>query len=138
LTKQDRFTPRVDQGEHVFRFWLNAGDAGKRLTAVDREALAHNERPFALSYWPSGDDETPHDGPRLSDGAVQVAALKRAEDGRDLIARFFEPTGKPRKTTLTLPAWGIKTAVQLKPFELKTLRINLKTKRIHEVSLLED
>jgi len=138
LTQQDRFTPRVDQGEHLFRFWLNGGEAAERLNSVDREALAHNELAFALSYWPSGTDEMPPDGPRLSDGAVQLVALKRAEDGRDLIARLFEPTGKPRTTTFAVPAWGISIDVAMNPFELKTLRINLETCRSREVSLLEE
>jgi alpha-mannosidase len=138
LTQQDRFTPRVDQGEHVFRFWLNGGYAPKRLEAVDREALVHNEKPFALSYWPSGEDELPHRGVTLSDRVVQMTAFKRAEDGNDLIIRLFEPTGQKRKTTLSVSAWGIKVPVQMKPFELKTIRVNLKTGKTREVSLLEE
>jgi alpha-mannosidase len=138
LTQQERFTPRVDQGEHVFRFWLNGGADGERLRAVDREALTHNERPLALSYWPSGNDEPTGRGPRLSGGVVQLTAFKRAEDGNDLIVRLFEPTGSPQETTLTVPAWGIKVAVHLGAFEIKTLRINLKTGRSRDVSLLEE
>jgi len=138
LTQQDRLTPRIDQGEHIFRFWLNGGYAPKRLETVDREALVKNETPFALSYWPSGDDELPHRGPTLSDRVVQLTALKRAEDGRGLIVRLFEPSGRARKTTLSVSAWGIKVPVQMNPFELKTLRIDLSTGVAREVNLLEE
>ena len=31
IVRQDRFEPRVDQGDHVFQFWLNAGPATERL-----------------------------------------------------------------------------------------------------------
>ncbi|NLC55793.1 MAG: alpha-mannosidase, partial [Armatimonadetes bacterium] len=47
VVPQDRYTPRIDQGERLFRFWINAGPAAARLAVVDREALAHNEKPFA-------------------------------------------------------------------------------------------
>ena len=138
LTQQERLTPRIDQGEHVFRFWLNGGPEKNRLRVVDREASTHNEQPFALSYWPSGDGETPAGGPKLSDRTVQLTAFKRAESGRDLIVRLFEPTGQRRKTTLSLPSWGTRIPVQMSPIELKTLRISLKTGHSTEVSLLED
>ena len=138
LTKQDRLTPRVDQGEHIFRFWLNGGAVSDRLRVVDREALTHNEKPFALCYWPSGDDKSPPRGPTLSDRAVQLIALKRAESGGDLIVRLFEPTGQRRKTTLSLPPWGLKISIEMGPFEIKTLRKNLKTGRSTEVNLLEE
>jgi len=122
----------------LYRFWLTGGPARESLSAVDREALAHNEKPFALSYWPSGENELQHNGPKLSDSVVQMTTFKRAEDGHDLIVRLFEPTGKRRKTTLSVPAWGIKVQVQMGPFELKTLRLNLKTGQTREVNLLEE
>ncbi len=137
IVQQDRLIPRVDQGEHVFRFWLNAGSASERLAAVDREALAHNERPYALAYWPSGDGKSPSAGPVLSDKAVQVAAFKRAEDGGDLIVRLFEPTGRARKTSLSLECVGLEMPVRMAPFEIKTLRIERRTGIVREVDLLE-
>ena len=138
LVQQDRFVPRIDQGEHVFRFWLDGGSESDRLTAVDREALAHNERPFALAYWPPAGGESPAAGPALSDRAVQITAFKRAEDGDDLIVRLFEPTGRRRKTTLSLDCLGVQAEVQMHPFEIKTVRIEHRTGRFREVDLLEE
>ena len=50
LMAQDRFTGRIDQGERHFHFWFNAGPAAERVAHIDREALAHNEKPYALSF----------------------------------------------------------------------------------------
>jgi alpha-mannosidase len=137
IVQQDRFTPRIDQGEHVFRFWLNGGRHRERLGRVDREALGHNEQPYALSCWPSGQGPAVLSGPTLGDGAIQMPCFKRAEDSDDLIVRLFEPTGRSRSTTLTLAASGVRQRIRLGPFEIKTLRIDRHTGHIREVNLLE-
>ncbi|HHY48743.1 MAG TPA: alpha-mannosidase, partial [Alphaproteobacteria bacterium] len=74
IMPQDRFSPRIDQGERQFTFWLNAGPGRERRQRVDREALAHNERPVALSFFPSGAGIPAQASVRLSDGVVQMAA----------------------------------------------------------------
>lgn len=138
IVMQDRFTPRIDQGERVFRFWINAGPGKERLQKIDREALVKNEKPFALSFYPEGQGRRPLPGPCLSDGIVQITTMKKAEDGNDLILRLFEPTGKPRETVLSIPFLRIRRKIKLSGFEIKTLRINLKTKKIRETDLLEN
>jgi alpha-mannosidase len=138
IVQQDRFIPRIDQGEHLFRFWLNGGAARDRLNRIDREALVHNEQPYALSYWPAGDGPRPAAGPTLSDRTIQLTAFKRAAaGGNDLIVRLFEPTGRRRTTTLTLPWCGRTIRVQLDPFEIKTLKVDRLGGQIDEVDLLE-
>ncbi len=65
IVRQDRFEPRVDQGEHLYRFWMNAGPAAERLDAIDREAAVRNEPPFALCAFPpppSSASRTPSQG----------------------------------------------------------------------------
>jgi alpha-mannosidase len=137
IVPQDRFTARIDQGERLFRFWLNAGPLQERLDRIDREALAHNEKPMALSFFPSGQGEAPLPLVRVKDGVTQIAAAKRSEDGKALVLRLFEPTGKARTTTLELPALGIRERVKLGTFEIKTLRIDLKKRTVVETDLLE-
>ncbi len=137
IVPQDRYLPRIDQGERLFRFWVNGGPAGQRLANVDREALAKNERPFALSFFPSGAGRKPPAAFTLSDEVVQCAASKQAEDNGDIILRLFEPTGKARSTTVSVPSARIAGAVRLSGFEVKTLRVDLKRRRLAEVGLLE-
>jgi len=137
LVRQDRYSPRIDQGERLFRFWVNAGARTKRLECVDREALVHNERPFALSFYPSGAGEAPKAGVLLSDDVIQLAAFKKAEESEDYILRLFEPTGIGRATTLTVPCLALEHRIEINPFEIKTLRLNPDSRTVREVNLLE-
>jgi alpha-mannosidase len=134
---QNRYMPRIDQGERIFNFWFNAGSKNDRLDKIDREALAHNEKPFVLSFFPSGEGKKTLPLARLDDDVIQMTAFKKAEKSGDYIIRLFEPTGKPAKTTLILPALGMRQKLAFGPFEIKTLRVNPKTKAIKEVSLME-
>jgi alpha-mannosidase len=141
IVPQDRFTPRIDQGERLYRFWLNAGPAADRLEAVDREALVHNEAPFALSFFPHGAGIAPQPGPVISGDVVQITAFKPAEDGQGYILRLYEPTGEARDIDMVVPALDLSAAVHLEGFEIKTLRLNPELgptpSAVTEVSLME-
>jgi len=137
LVPQDRFTPRIDQGERLFHFWLNAGTVRERLDAVDREALVKNEKLYALSFFPHGGESQPRPGLLLDDDVVQVTAFKQAEDGRGYIIRLFEPTGLARATTISVPSIGISAPIALKGFEIKTLRLDSDAATLTETSLME-
>lgn len=137
IAMQDRFTPHIDQGERFYRFRLNGGDAGERLEHIDREALVNNERPFALSFFPSGTGKTLKGFVTLSDEAVQLTALKKAEDTDDLIVRLFEPTGRARSTTIAFPTLDIEQCIELGAFELKTLRLEIENRKLVDTDLLE-
>jgi len=137
IVAQDRYVPRIDQGERMFRFWFNGGGLSSRLTAVDREALARNEKPFVLSFFPSGRGKKPQPFIRLSDDACEITAIKKAEDGKKLILRLFEPTGKKRTTTLSLPWAAAGKKICLSAFEIKTLSFDPRTRIFRELDLLE-
>lgn len=134
---QDRYTPRIDQGERVFRFWLNGGKPAARLAAVDREALARNEKPFALSFFPAGGGIRPQPGAQVSGDGILLTAAKQSEDGRATILRLFETTGRARTATVTLPWVPLRRRVKFGAFEIKTLRIETRTGRVRETDLLE-
>jgi len=134
---RDRFTPRMDQGERVFTFWFNIGKATERLKHIDREALVKNEKPFALSVYPSGKGKKVKPLAILSDDVVQITAIKQAENNSDLIIRLFEPTGRKRQTVLSLPWIGKRIRLTLRGFEIKTLRINRRTGKYVQTNLLE-
>jgi alpha-mannosidase len=133
----DRFMPRSDQGERLFHFWLNAGPRGVRLAAVDREALARNEAPMALSFFPAGQGKALKPLATLSDGVVQITAIKKAEKGNAMIVRLFNPTGRTRTTTLALPCLRTRKKLTLGKYEIRTLKIGVKTRKWADVNLLE-
>jgi len=138
VVPQDRCTPRIDQGVREFRVWLNAGQPAERRAAIEREALAHNEQPFALSFFPGGGGAMPAPFACLSDDVVQITAVKKAARDAALIVRLFEPTGHARTTVLTVPALKLRARIALRAFEAKTLKINPRTKRIIETNMLEE
>lgn len=137
IMPQDRYSPRIDQGERFFRFWFNGGSIKQRLEHIDREALAHNEKPFALSFFPSGKGKKPKQLILLSDDSVQMTAFKKAENSGNYIIRLFEPTGQKRSTVISLPAIGIEKTVEMGKFEIKTLKLDLEEKTLFEVDLME-
>jgi alpha-mannosidase len=134
---QDRYSPRIDQGERLFQFWINGGPFDERLRHVDRESLAHNEKPMALSFFPVGGGQSLEPFLTLSDDVVQITAIKKAEEGDDLIVRLFEPTGKARTTVVALPCVGIEQHVELHGFEIRTFRVNVNNGRWVDVNLIE-
>ena len=137
IMPQDRFSPRIDQGERLYTFWLNAGPAQDRLEAIDREALVHNEKPFVLSFFPSGLGNEPESLVELKDSVVQVTAFKKAEQSADFIMRLYNPTNIIRKTTLRIPPLDLEEDLSLGAFELKTLKLDIRGKSIVELDLLE-
>ncbi|MBI5093896.1 MAG: alpha-mannosidase [Candidatus Hydrogenedentes bacterium] len=137
LVLQDRYTERIDQGERLYRFWFTPGARADRLQRVDREALARNEVPFAISFNPSGHGVKPLPGVTLSDDVVQMTALKLAEASDHYVIRLFEPTGTPRSTTLRIPAANVEKKIQLGTFEIKTILFDSHTKTLRETDLLE-
>lgn len=135
ILPKDRYLPRHDQGERLYHFWINGGALDTRLAVVDREALAHNERPMALSFFPDAGILIPQAFITLDDQVVQLTALKKVEDGDDLLVRLFNPTGQERTTTVKLPD----TSKQLVfgPFEIRTFRLNQQKGKWTEVNLIE-
>lgn len=139
VTPQDRYTPRQEQGERHFHFWLNAGPLQERLDAVDREALAHNQKPFVLSFFPTGAGAAPAlPMIELGDEVVQLTAFKQAADGDGHILRLFEPTGTARQTVVKLPPLGMAFPVSLTPFEVKTFRLDVSAKTLTETDMMEN
>jgi alpha-mannosidase len=134
---RDRFIPRQDTGERVFRFWLNGGPLDGRMETIDREALARNEAPYVLAYFPPGGKKRALPGAVVEGRAVEVTAFKKSEDGDDIVVRLFEPTGKARTAVVKLPAFGASAKCRLKGFELRTLRFSRRTRTFAETDLLE-
>lgn len=137
IMRQDRYSPRIDQGERLFRFWLDIGRTDERVTAIGREALALNEKPYALSFFPSGAGDAVRPLITVSDDAVIVSAVKMAEDGKRLIVRLFEPTGKARSAKVAIAAADITHSVSLKAYEVKTLAVDIAARTVTETDLLE-
>lgn len=133
----DRHISHIDQGERIYHFWFNGGRLQERRTQIDREALMHNEKPFVLSFFPSGAGEKPMPMIVLDDDAVQVSAFKKAESSEHYIIRLFEPTGQDRQVNIKLPILSLSHQIKIGRYEIKTLKLDLATKTLNEVDLME-
>ncbi|WP_082927540.1 glycoside hydrolase family 38 C-terminal domain-containing protein [Paenibacillus oryzisoli] len=139
LMPNDRFSPRIDQGERMFRFWLNAGHKSERLASIDREALQWNEKPYALSFFPHGEGQIPAAAVQLDDDVIQMTTFKQAEQSDDkFILRLFEPTGQARSTVLSIPHMDMKIRLDFHGFEVKTCKLDLKMRTLVECELMEE
>jgi len=138
IVPTDRFTVRTDQGEHRFRFWLNAGESTHRLCALEREVQVHLYPPITHFFYPSGSGAST--SPLLvleDDPSVVLTALKKAEDDDTLIVRLWEPTGQARRCTLHFPAFGFSTPIAIPPYAIITLRVDPHQRTVTNLNLLE-
>ncbi len=137
IVRQDRFTPRMDQGEHVFRFRLGAGPVRDRLHSLERESRSLNAESLALCCFPAKKGKQPESLVILSNPSVRLAAVKYSANGESLIVRLFESTGNPAMVTLRLPLLGLEKELVFRPFEIKTISVDHKSLQISEVTLIE-
>ncbi|OCT15724.1 alpha-mannosidase [Paenibacillus pectinilyticus] len=139
LMPNDRFSPRIDQGERMFRFWLNAGPKSDRLARIEREALQWNEKPYALSFFPHGEGQVPAAAVQLDDEVIQMMAFKRAEQSEDTyILRLYEPTGQVRSTVVRIPSMNLEMRLDFNGFEVKTCKLDIDTRSLIECELMEE
>ncbi len=137
IVPPDRFEPRIDQGERLFRFWIEAGSAAEIMMNLDRKARLKNQPPLVLPCNPPGTGTVPLPGINLSNPCIRLAALKMAEDESWLIIRLFEPAGVNQTTITAIPCLNLEFETSLAPFEIKTIAVDLRTKSHIETDLME-
>jgi alpha-mannosidase len=69
---------------------------------------------------------------------IVVSAIKKAENSDDLIIRCVETSGENTKASVSLKFIDTKWEGSFRPCEIKSLRVNIKTRGISEVNLLEE
>ncbi len=137
VVPRDRYSPRIDQGEQVFHFWVNGGEVDARRQRVDHESLVHNEQPVALSFFPSGQGHLLESGVQLSDPRIQMSALRLDRKAKTLTIRLWESTGHPVTTTLSFPFFQRQFDLSLDGFEIKTVRLDVQSGELETIDLME-
>ena len=140
-----RYWPRQDQGEHEVRFRVMFGEHFDETT-VSRAAQVMNVPPDWMVFFPNrsksatGKGASPPAFIEVAPDHVQVAAVKRAENGRGLIVRLWEQKGEETEVVLRLAGVDEPVVSALRPFGLKTLRISRKARgvSVKETNLIED
>lgn len=122
LVHEERFVPRMDQGEHEISFTVCGGNSDVRLQSIDFEAQTQNEMPFIFSAFPSGAGELPKQAVCLSNSRVQLTAMYFDPDQSGYILRLWNTQPEPVRVTVTLPVWNIVQEITLKPYRFQTFR----------------
>ncbi|RPH92197.1 MAG: alpha-mannosidase, partial [Calditrichaeota bacterium] len=135
---QDRFRARLDQGERVYKFWFNGGTIADRTARIDREALAKNETPYALSYFPHGKSRQAQPLILLHDDVIQLSTAKYSEEGDQIIFRLFNPTDSPQSSLIEFAKWNRHEEISFQPFEIKSFRVNPHDFTLREIDLMEN
>jgi alpha-mannosidase len=140
IVPQDRYVPRMDQGERHYRFKFIAGAADSVLRRIGRAAQCFAEQPYALACNPSGMGQRPLPSVILDDGPIEMLALKQAEASNHLLIRLFNPTAQPETCRLRLPTYTHEESlvIPFAPFEIKSFIIDRETRSTSEVDLLEN
>ncbi|MBQ1947085.1 MAG: alpha-mannosidase [Clostridia bacterium] len=108
----NRWHDHIDMGEREFEYRLTTNMAN-----IDAEAEIYNQRPYALSFFPSGLGEKKEDGFRVDNKNITLSALRHSEHG--VIVRLFNT--QDAETAATVSAWGKTYNLSFTPYEVKTL-----------------
>ena len=119
LVREDRFIPRVDQGEHIFSFMVCGGDTAQRQSLIEQEALVHNEQPVVINAFPGGDGEQFGSFATISDPRIILSAMNRTESG-ELVLRLFNSSDETVTTKVEIPSLGISCHVTLSGYRFQT------------------
>lgn len=127
-----------DQGIQTFRMLL-VPHAGSWQSAGIVRLAEEFTAPVAVIYQGIHPGSRPLSDSFLSVDApnVVVTAIKKAEQGNDLIVRCYETDGRATPASLDLGMVHRKWTGSFRPFEIKTLRVPLVSGEIREVNLLE-
>jgi len=121
ILPQDRFSERAEQGERLFEYVINAGTEPERREKIDLEAAMLNQKPFGMSFFPSGKGKKSASFLHLSNPAVSLTALKAAQKG-GFIIRLFNADDKPQTTRIEITGSGVQGTFTLASMEILSLR----------------
>ncbi|MBN2852908.1 MAG: alpha-mannosidase [Clostridia bacterium] len=137
ILPQDRFSRFIDQGEREYEFYLNASSYEERRKLVDRESMIKNETPMILSFFPTGAGQKSGCFARLNDDVIQMTTFKREERGSCYIIRLFNPTDSHVTSTLLIDALEFQETFEFEPYEILSVKVDPKKKRMKVVNLME-
>jgi alpha-mannosidase len=134
----ERYIPRHDQGLRSNRLTLLFGALAASVEATTRAAYEENVPLAPFVYFPTTRDAQPIQPSSLITGCpdnVLLTAMKRSEDGADLVLRFWEVAG--RDTAFTLTINGQPCAGEIGAHRLQTFRLARGSGQLIATDLLE-
>lgn len=114
IVREDRFIPRIDQGEHIFRFRI----CGGRQENIEQEALVFNEEPFVVNAFPGGEGERGRSFVTVSDSQILLTAMYYVEE--KLVLRLFNSAQEERTAQIAIPSLNICQKITLRASGFQT------------------
>jgi len=129
----------MDQGIQTFRMLLVPHKGNWKENGIARIAEEFSTPPLVI-YQGIHDGKMPGSGSfiKVDSPDIVISAIKKSETGNDIIMRVVETLGVPVRAGINLKFAGMSWTGSFRPFEIKTLRIDIKTGIIKEVNLLEE
>jgi alpha-mannosidase len=114
----------MDQGVHDVHLLVTAGDPPHILAEAAGLADWLSARPAAYAHLPIGAHGTTREMLSLVPSNVRLIACKRSDDGEALIARLHETAGVATETELRMSEPNAVCRLSLRPFEIRTVRLD--------------
>lgn len=138
VLQEEQWAPRMDQGEHFYRFRFQGGNILELEQTVDRQAQIFNEEPCGFSFCPPQEGEAAGQFMLIDNPQVIVSAVKKAENFNGYLLRIYEGTGKRAKANISILNGKINQQVTLEGFEIKTYKIDFETGQLSETGMIEE
>lgn len=123
IMRSDRFGARIDQGERHFDFELGFSERQERYNNIEMESQAAHQKPYAISYFPTGNGQECKALMEISNAAVALTALKRARNGKDVLIRLYNSSNQKAETKVTLHFCQSEHSVSFLPYQFKSFLI---------------
>ncbi|MBQ8227491.1 MAG: alpha-mannosidase [Clostridia bacterium] len=115
LTDHDRNHDHIDLGEREFEYRITT-----KIDHLDKDAEIFNQRPMALSFFPSGDKEKKETEVSVDNEDIILTRLSNRNNGVTL--RLYNSS--QNENTANVKISGTATKIDFTPFEVKTFKIN--------------
>lgn len=109
LAPADRIYEHLDMGERDFKFRICANEE-----FIDYEAEIFNQKPYLLSFFPSGMGESEKNGLEINNRNIILSAFRKNENGE--LVRLYNSTDKKQECNVL----GMDINIEFMPFEVKT------------------
>jgi alpha-mannosidase len=129
-----------DQGRQERTFWLMAGKGPSSDLSLDRRAEElQTPAEYVMDSVHQGSEPWEQSFLEVTPNNVWVTAIKRGENEDSAVIRLQERSGNATRANIKSALFGLDQAVQLAPWELKTLVVKRSNGRaeLRETSLLE-
>ncbi len=111
IAPHDRYMKHIDMGERCFRFRITPENN------IEREAMIYNERPYTLSFFPSGTGKQQKEIIMIDNPQVMMTSIEKYHNG--YIAHLYNSSENNCSTGISVLHGKWKDTLYFRKYELK-------------------